>query len=110
MSRTNVVTQDPAAVFAALGSAARLELLTRLGDGDARSITELTEDLDLTRQAVTKHLHVLRDAGIVAGQSVGRETRFRIRPDSVAEASDYLAAISRQWDSAIERLRAAVEE
>jgi len=110
MSRVRVRTERSATLFAALGSAARLQLLSRLGDGDEHSITELTGDLDLTRQAVTKHLRVLEDAGIVAGQRVGRETRFCIQPDSITQARDYLNRVSSQWDEAIERLRNAVEK
>ena len=96
-------------MFAALGSATRLELLSRLGDGKDYSITELTDGLDLTRQAVTKHLRVLQQAGIVGTQRVGRESRFAIEPTSVSEANSYLAKISDQWDQSIARLRAAVE-
>lgn len=101
---------DPAIVFAALGDVTRLELVSRLGDGMQHSIAQLTTGLDLTRQAVTKHLHVLLRAGVVTCERVGRENRFAIRPASIANARDYLARASRQWDAAIKRLRAAVEE
>jgi DNA-binding transcriptional ArsR family regulator len=84
--------------------------VSRLGDGRQHSITELTEGLALTRQAVTKHLQVLKDAGIVNRKHVGRESRFAIQPNAIAAARDYLTRISAQWDEAIERLRAAVEE
>ncbi len=110
MSRASARGRSPAQVFAALGDITRLELVSRLGDGGQHSITELTEGLALTRQAVTKHLEVLKDAGIVNRRRVGRESRFAIRPNSVARAKDYLARISTQWDEAIERLRASVED
>ena len=100
----------PAPVFAALGSATRLELVSRLSNGDEYSISALTDDLHLTRQAITKHLRVLEHAGIVDSRRVGRESRYKIRPDSITDARDYLARISDQWDEAIERLRAAVEQ
>ena len=92
-------------VFAALGSITRLELLARLGDGREHSITALTDDLELTRQAITKHLRVLQQAGIVDRRRIGRESRFTMRPDSLVQAKDYLTRISNQWDEAIERLR-----
>jgi len=110
MSKTNTRGDAPAPVFQALGCVTRLELLARLGDGDEHSITALTSDLDLTRQAVTKHLQVLQRAGIVNQRRVGRESRFTIQPDSIAQARDYLARISDQWDDAIARLRSAVEK
>ena len=99
----------PAPVFAALGDVTRLELISRLSDGEELSITALTDGLDLTRQAITKHLQVLHHAGIVDSRRVGRESRYTIRPDPITAARDYLSQVSKQWDSAIARLRSAVE-
>lgn len=109
MSRVSGHSKRSAPVFAALGSAARLELLARLSDGQAHSITELTNGLDLTRQAVTKHLQVLQHAGIVRRRRSGRESRFTMRPGQLVHAQDYLTRISAQWEKALARLRAAVE-
>ena len=109
MSRNSATREAAVPVFAALGSATRLELLARLGDGREHSITALTDDLDLTRQAITKHLGVLQQAGIVDRRRIGRESRFAIRPRAIVQAKDYLARISDQWDEAIERLRERVE-
>ena len=100
---------DAAPVFAALGDTTRLELLHRLGDGQARSITQLSDGLGLTRQGVTKHLRVLQVAGIVASRKVGRENRFIYRPESIDEARSYLDRVSRQWDDALVRLKSFVE-
>lgn len=97
-------------MFAALGCVTRLELVSRLSDGREHSITALTDGLDLTRQAVTKHLQVLQHAGIVGSRRVGRESRFTIRPGPITQAKDYLTRVSNQWDEAIARLRAAIEE
>ncbi len=110
MSRGSTRRKSPAPVFAALGDATRLELVSRLSDGERHSITELTDGLGLTRQAVTKHLHVLRDAGLVNLKRSGRESRFAIQPKAIADARDYLARVSAQWDEAIARLRVLVEE
>ncbi len=101
---------DPVPIFAALGDATRLEIVSRLSDGQPRSIAELTGGLDLTRQGVTKHLRVLEQAGIVSGQRVGREHRFVFLPDPIADAHMYLDRVSRQWDTALMRLRAFVED
>ncbi len=107
-SASNATRTAP--VFAALGDITRLELVSRLSDGKPHSIAQLTEGLSLTRQGVTKHLNVLKRAGIVSCRRTGRESRFTIRPDPLANARDYLAHASQQWDDAIERLRAAVED
>lgn len=109
-SRARSRRKNPAPVFAALGDPTRLELVARLGDGERHSITELTHGLALTRQAVTKHLQVLSDAGLVNRKRAGRESRFAIRPKALTGARDYLASISAQWDDAIARLRDVVEE
>jgi DNA-binding transcriptional ArsR family regulator len=97
-------------VFAALGDATRLELLSRLSDGERHSVTELTDGFDLSRQAVTKHLQVLSEAGLVNRKRIGRESRFAMQPEALADARTYLARVSAQWDEAIARLRAAVEK
>jgi DNA-binding transcriptional ArsR family regulator len=99
----------PAPIFAALGDRTRLALLTRLSDGEARSIGRLAADTRLTRQAVTKHLHVLERVGLVGSQRVGRESRFAYRAPPLDEARAYLEMVASQWDAALERLRAHVE-
>ena len=98
-----------ASVFAALGDATRLKLVSRLQSGRHLSIAQLTRGLELTRQGVSKHLHVLEQAGLVSSKRVGRETRFRLRPDRIVRARDYLTRAADQWDEAVERLKAAVE-
>jgi len=100
---------NPAPLFAALGDATRLELVVRLNDGRPRSITQLTRGLDLTRQAITKHLRVLERAGIVDSTRAGRESQFTLVPGSMTQARAYLDAVSTQWDDALARLQSFVE-
>ena len=100
---------DPAPVFAALGDRTRLSLLMTLSDGRARSIAMLSAQTKLTRQAVTKHLHVLENAGLVVSARSGRESQFAFQPETVAAASSYLDRVSAQWDDALSRLRSFVE-
>ncbi|MEM7445402.1 MAG: metalloregulator ArsR/SmtB family transcription factor [Pseudomonadota bacterium] len=99
-----------APVFAALGDETRLALLSRLSDNGAQSIVELTRGTGLTRQGVSKHLVVLERAGVVSRKRVGRESRYAVRANALAEAVDYLERASRQWDDAVERLRKFVED
>ncbi len=101
---------DPAPIFAALGDRTRLSLLMRLSDGRTRSITMLAGDTDLTRQAVTKHLRVLQDVGLVESVRHGRESRFTCRPEPLDVARAYLDGVAAQWDDALLRLKAFVEE
>ena len=99
----------PAPVFAALGDATRLELVSRLSDGQSRSIAQLTDGLSLTRQGVTKHLRVLEQAGLVSSIRVGRESQFTFKPEPIGQARSYLETVSMQWDDALSRLRRFVE-
>ncbi len=100
---------DPAPVFAALGDATRLELVSRLNDGQTRSIAQLTDGLRLTRQGVTKHLRVLERAGIVSSSRVGRENQFTYVPEPIQHVRSYLDTVSVQWDDALSRLKTFVE-
>lgn len=110
MSRPRADSSSVASVFAALGDPTRLALLSRLADGPAQSVVELTRGTGLTRQGISKHLAVLEEAGVVSSTRVGRESRFAIQPAGLAEASRYLERASRQWDDAAARLRALVED
>jgi DNA-binding transcriptional ArsR family regulator len=92
-----------------LGDQTRLALLTRLSDGAKCSIARLSEASPLTRQAVTKHLRVLQNAGLVRHTRRGRESLFQLNPEPLSEARRSLDRISQQWDQALARLKAFVE-
>jgi len=102
--------RDYAPVFAALGDPTRLSLVTRLGGGPPCSITQLTEDTQLTRQAITKHLRVLENVGIVYSTRSGRESHFALNPEPIDDIKAYLEQVSQQWDQALTRLKAFVED
>ena len=97
-------------IFAALGDETRLGLLAKLVNGEPLSIARLTDGTKLTRQAVTKHLRVLEDVGVVHSVKAGRESRFALDPRPIVSAQEYLEHVSRQWDTALTRLKALVEE
>ena len=98
-----------APLFAALGDETRLLIVARLSTGEPRSISQLTQGSRLTRQAVTKHLRVLERVGVVRHERRGRESRFRFDPQPLAQSQKFLAAISKQWDENLARLKAFVE-
>ena len=107
--QTSVSRSRPAPVFAALGDRTRLRLVERLARGEALSISALTQGSDLTRQAVTKHLRVLADAGLVRDTHRGRETLWRIEAAPLAEPSDWLDQIRAAWDERLYRLEAYLQ-
>lgn len=99
-----------APVFAALGDPTRLRVVARLCTHGPQSITRLSEGAAVTRQAITKHLHSLSGAGLVRGRREGREQIWELDTEQLALAHRYLDQISEQWDAAIGRLKAFVEE
>ena len=101
---------DAAPVFAALGDATRLRLVARLSGDGPLSIASLSEGAGVTRQAVTKHLLTLADAGLVRDSRRGRERIWELEPRRLERARRSLDAISAQWAAAIGRLRAFVED
>jgi DNA-binding transcriptional ArsR family regulator len=98
-----------APVFAALGDATRLRLVVALCAGGALSIAQLTAGTTITRQAVTKHLQVLADAGLVQDLRQGRERLWELTPARLDEARQALDTISAQWGAALTRLQRFVE-
>lgn len=96
-------------IFAALGDETRLRLVAILCAGDALSITQLTQGTDITRQAVTKHLQVLAEAGLVRDAKAGRERLWAVEAAQLDAARRSLELISQQWDHALGRLRGFVE-
>jgi len=103
------VRQATAPVFAALGDETRLSLIAKLAAGERRSISQLARGSPISRQAITKHLRVLEDAGIVHSTRAGRESQFAFDPQPIAELRNYLDRVSAHWDSALSRLRTFVE-
>ncbi|MET0371230.1 MAG: winged helix-turn-helix domain-containing protein [Sphingobium sp.] len=97
-------------MFAAIGDPTRLDLITRLADGGARSITTLGEGLPISRQAVAKHLDVLLNAGLVQRSHTGREARFALQRQAIEEARLWLDEVGAQWDEALRRMKAFVED
>ena len=98
-----------APVFTALGDETRLRIVNRLAREGPLSITRLTDGTQLSRQAVSKHLRVLSDAGLARGRRSGREQIWQIEAGRLRDARRYLGEISAQWDEAIGRLRDLVE-
>ena len=113
MSRANSAAakvNDAAPVFAALGDETRLRLVSRLCVEGPLSITSLSDGGPVTRQAITKPLNALAAAGVARGTRRGRESIWEIEPARLRKAQGYLDQISDQWDAAIGRLKAFVEE
>lgn len=101
--------KNSAPIFAALGDHTRLHLVDRLCNGGPLSITALTEGSRVTRQAITKHLHVLEEAGLVHSLRSGRETLWELTPEQLRDAQRFLDTLSERWDDALARLKSKLE-
>ena len=101
---------EAALLFAALGDETRLALLRRLSEGGPASISALSESFQVSRQAITKHLQFLASAAIIDGKRSGREHVWALNPARLAEAQRCLDLIARNWDDALGRLKAHLEE
>jgi DNA-binding transcriptional ArsR family regulator len=108
--RSAVGPKETAPLFAALGDTTRLRLVFRLCDDGPMSIARLTAGSMITRQAITKHLIVMKGAGLVHSTRHGRESVWQLDQQRLEDARRYLDLISKQWDAALGRLRKFVEE
>jgi len=73
------------------------------------SITKLTAGFGVTRQAITKHLFTMADAGLLRARREGRQSVWELEPERLLEARRYFELISRQWDESLGRLKKLVE-
>lgn len=108
-SQSTARRQHYAELFAALGDPTRLQLVTKLCEGSAQSISDLSAGSHLTRQAITKHLRVLESVGLVENLRAGRESLFEIKEKPLNDMREYLQLVSAQWDQALLRLQKMVE-
>jgi DNA-binding transcriptional ArsR family regulator len=109
-SKTISGPKGSAPLFAALGDETRLRLVGRLCEAGPTSITGLTAGFHVTRQAITKHLRVMEEAGLVRSTRLGRESVWQMDRQRLEDARRYLDVIARQWDDALGRLRKFVED
>ena len=114
MSRTSTFAAarlaEAAPIFAALGDETRLRIVARMSGAGPISIARLADGASITRQAITKHLHALEEAGLARSSRIGRERIWELRTKRFSEAHRYLNQISQHWDVALGRLRALVEQ
>ena len=93
------------AVFKALADESRRKLLDQLHQDNGQALGELCAHLDMTRQAVTKHLDVLAQVGLVRDVKLGRERLWEFEPGPLDQARNTLSVIAEQWDHALARLK-----
>jgi DNA-binding transcriptional ArsR family regulator len=105
-----MIADAPDAVFAALADPTRRRVLRLVAEGGPTSATRLERELPVTRQAIVKHLVVLRRAGLVARRRAGQEVRYALVPEQLNEAAEWIAQLGAKWDTRLARLRSYLLE
>ncbi|TGV22504.1 ArsR family transcriptional regulator [Mesorhizobium sp. M00.F.Ca.ET.186.01.1.1] len=95
-------------VFQAIADPTRRKLLQLLTDQEM-PVTAISRHFPISRTAVSKHLRILSEAGLVKEQRVGRETRYRMQPEPLAELKSWLSYYDRFWDNKLTALKRLVE-
>jgi DNA-binding transcriptional ArsR family regulator len=91
-------------VFAAISHPARRHMLDLLAQAD-RSVNAVAGHFKMSRPAVSQHLRVLHDSGLVTEQRHGRERRYHLVPERLGPARDWIAHYERFWDDRLQRLQ-----
>ena len=97
-------------VFAALADSTRIRLLSELARHGGATATVLSRELPVSRQAVVKHLSVLKSAGLVVRQRSGREARYIVQPEPLDATAQWMAQLAAEWDRRLARIKLAAEE
>jgi DNA-binding transcriptional ArsR family regulator len=96
-------------MFSALSDPARRTIGRRLSQGET-SVSDLAELVDISLPAVSRHLRILHEAGLIDRVKRGRVTWCRLRPEALLDARSWLDDTRRHWDQRLDRLQAMLEE
>jgi DNA-binding transcriptional ArsR family regulator len=100
---------EPDDILTAMADPTRRRLLATLAARGPATATELAVGLPVSRQAIAKHLTVLRSAGLVVSHKEGRDVRFAVRTQSLAHTAAWLAALATEWDNRLVAIRRIAE-
>lgn len=107
--KVNMTTAPKHDVFYAIADPTRRKLLRLLGDQEL-PVTDISGHFPMTRTAVSKHLNILSEAGLVYKRKVGRETRYRLEAEPLLELKRWLAYYERYWENKLSVLKNYVEQ
>ena len=92
-------------VFSALADPTRREVIECISEEDGVSASQLASRLPVTRQAVSKHLTALSEAGLVSGEVQGRQKLYRLTPGPMSDALGWMARVGAEWDDRLQALQ-----
>ncbi|WP_345801700.1 metalloregulator ArsR/SmtB family transcription factor [Microbacterium sp. AZCO] len=96
-------------VFSGLANPIRRDILTELAAGP-KSVTDLASRFEIGRPAVSEHLQVLRNIGLVQSEQVGQHRYYRLDAAPLAEAAQWLAGFEQYWKERLRDLRSVLDE
>jgi DNA-binding transcriptional ArsR family regulator len=99
-----VIPDRESDVFTAISHRARRRMLDLL-TADERAVSDIAAHFEMSRPAVSQHLRVLLDAGLVTERRQGRERRYRLVPQRLSPVRDWIALYERFWDDRLRRLQ-----
>ncbi len=108
--RRRVGARVTASVFAALADPTRRHIVETLSEGGAATATGLATQLEISRQAVAKHLRLLAEVGIAQPERVGREVRYSADLANLDEVKSWIDDVEAAWTTRLARLGAALEQ
>jgi DNA-binding transcriptional ArsR family regulator len=97
-------------VFDAIADPTRRHLIHLLSEAEELPLHELTPQFQMGRTAVSKHLTILKEAGLVEDRKVGRETRYRLNASPLQEVQDWVGFYNKYWSTNMLRLKQLLEE
>lgn len=95
-------------VFRAISDPTRRSIMALLADKE-QSLNEIAANYEMTRPAVTKHLNILKEGGLIRVRTRGRERLHRLQPETLKTVSDWLSFFDQFWDDKLADLKQAVE-
>jgi len=104
------IRENEQSLFAALADPMRRSLLVNLAEHSPRTATQLAQEYPISRQGILKHLTILEDAGLVAVHQAGREKRYTLSPEPLAELEKWIEDIGAKWDERLLRLKTWLEQ
>jgi len=103
-----VAQVDP--VFIALADPTRRQIVEMLSGGEGLSVNEIADHFEMSRQAVAKHLNVLRRAEVISGEQRGRKHIHTLVPGRLNSLAEWVEHYSRFWDEKLSTLKSLVEK
>jgi DNA-binding transcriptional ArsR family regulator len=101
--------KTPDDIFAALAEPNRRAIL-RLLAGQERPVQELSDHFPISRPAISKHLRILREAGLVSEHKIGRQRFYRLQLERLREVRDWILYFDQFWTEKLSALKTLVED